>query len=89
MDKEVKVTWVDSSSFGGAWMDKDEIKNTPMKYCQTLGFLIYEDDNIIKVAQSISEDLVMNIMIIPKVCIKSFCDTQDSKVSPCVKSQSL
>ncbi len=67
---EIKVIWVDSSTHGEEWVSLEDAKSISTKPCQTVGFLLSEDSETIKVAQNIAEDCILNRIAIPRGCIK-------------------
>ena len=71
MEEIELVEWIDSSSLGAVWVEKEEVDTLLVKDCVTIGFLFYEDSEVIKLVQSVGSDCVMNITVIPKGCIKS------------------
>ena len=68
--KEVKVIWVDAKSYNGEWLDLERISEFEPEVCNTKGWVVYENKDILMVAQSISECGAYNIMLIPKGCIR-------------------
>lgn len=70
--KEVKVLWEDSKFYSHEWVNTDEIALIDVGDCETMGFLVFENENRIAVAQSINIECETfhNLMIIPRKCIK-------------------
>ena len=70
----VYVKWVDSTAKIG-WYDAENLKGLCLE-CITLGFLVYEDDDLITVSSSISyaeggkPNSVSDPMSIPRVAIR-------------------
>ena len=68
--KEAKVTWIDTTSYNGEWMDVSRLVDFEPEKCHTKGWLVKETSEVVMVAQSISEiSGVYNVMVIPKGCI--------------------
>lgn len=66
---KVSVTWKDSQSTDD-WEFLDDIPFESLPVIETQGFLIYEDKEQIYVAQNLSKDFAVRmVMQIPKACI--------------------
>ncbi len=62
----VLITWLDITATAG-WEPADEVE--PLEV-QTLGWLVHEDDKVIKIGNSIGEDKdIYGISAIPKGCV--------------------
>jgi hypothetical protein len=78
--KHVWVRWVDSANlFGDRWAKLEEIDDLET-YCETLGFLVKENDHSIYVAGSIAPEEVGSVMQIPKVAVKELKEVGDGEV---------
>ena len=67
--KIVRVEWRDSNTLHGWQYGEQE---TELAKCETIGFLIKEDDDKLVVAQTVSSyGAQMGITVIAKGCIKS------------------
>ncbi|MGD9682613.1 MAG: hypothetical protein AB7W16_15605 [Candidatus Obscuribacterales bacterium] len=73
--KIVQVFWTDSQTPNVVgWMDQNEISHEPSSI-ETVGYLIHEDDESVTIAASVSnDDLVQGVIVIPKAVITSSCD---------------
>ena len=64
----VVCTWLDAETDGG-WHDRDEIdatKHTTPTTCQTMGFLLHNDDKVVTLVGSINEYEYGEVTKIPK-----------------------
>lgn len=63
---EIDLRWHDANTIGG-WQNVQAIidHDTP-EYCLTRGYLLFEDDDCYKVAQTLGESGCLNVIIIPK-----------------------
>ena len=62
------VEWVDSANAPGWRLDADSCSVITV---HTVGYLVYEDRRVIKLAQSVSNtDHMADIMNIPQQCVK-------------------
>ena len=69
---EIDVKWHDAKAGGGGWESIEYlIHDVTLEYCLTRGYLIYEDEDCIKVAQTIGESGYLNQITIPKGCVKT------------------
>jgi len=67
--KEVKVFWEDSKAYGNEWYDVEEVEHFDIVHCVSKGFIVQEDKQKIKLAQTFGGDCYLNFVIIPKGCI--------------------
>lgn len=80
--KVVRVHWRDAANFSG-WHSLDEISNLASEQSplmQTLGWLIFQSDEFILVAQSVGNKSAADILKIPSTYIESMW-IQDSDKS--------
>lgn len=67
---EIDLRWHDANTVGG-WQNVHAIiDHDNPEYCLTRGFLLFEDDDCYKVAQTLGESGCLNVIIIPKGCVK-------------------
>jgi len=67
--QKVIVTWKDSQSFD-EWEHLEDVVFSPLPVIESHGFLIYEDKEQIYLAQNMSEDHAISMLMqIPKGCI--------------------
>ena len=66
----VHIEWVDSKTWSNAWMDKDDLILLKLPHCTSEGRVLKEDSESIFLYQSNSEGEYLNIIGIPKACIK-------------------
>jgi len=67
---EVRIIWLDSKTWSNLWIGELEFEfNLPE--CKTVGIILDEDEEKIILAQTISGDERLNIIGIPKGCIKA------------------
>lgn len=64
--KEVKVFWEDSKAYGSVWYDAEETEGFDIVHCESKGFVVEEDKQKIKLAQSRGGNQYLNFVIIPK-----------------------
>lgn len=66
--KLLYVKWVDSSTYGG-WVGKNDVFEATS--CQTVGWLVSDDNGVLVLAQTIGDDGEQrcNLIGIPKVAI--------------------
>ena len=67
--KVLKIKWVDACG-DYAEMTKEELMKYQMPVIESVGFLIFEDEQTIKLASFIAKDFVRNWIVIPKAMIK-------------------
>jgi len=67
--KMVKVTWVDSKHVFG-WHHQDDVKDLAAIVCESVGFLLEDNLEELKLAQSLSGESVGNLLAIPKIVVK-------------------
>lgn len=68
--RKVYVLWVDSANlFEDRWAKLDDIDDEET-FCETMGFLVKENDHSIFVAGSVAPDEIGSVMQIPRVAIK-------------------
>ena len=81
MIKEVKVKWVDSKFYSHEWLSAEDASHIDLGYCETYGFLIFENDRRIIIAQTqnIDCETFHNLMIIPRACIKEINESSLDK----------
>jgi len=77
--KQVKIVWLDACSQSG-WENRNEQILPELIECQTLGFVVAENDQAIKVAQTINHDQYNATISIPKSQIKSVRIINDKKL---------
>jgi hypothetical protein len=71
----VYVKWIDSRGAGGAWTMMKHIDQHSASTCESMGWIIYEDDMVLEIAPHRSdidagdEMQVCGEMVIPKVAI--------------------
>jgi hypothetical protein len=70
--KIVEVSWIDSTALADGWRDKQTYIEMSNLECTTVGYLIYESDDIIVLAMSHNpeNDDVNHCYTIPRVCVK-------------------
>jgi len=68
----VRVKWIDATTDSG-WIDIDTAKNYKPIQCETVGYLLKDDEKYIVVASTVSGDQCNGIISIPKKWIK-LCD---------------
>ena len=51
----VIITWLDHTGTS-AWKTLDEVKSTVHVTCKTIGWLVHEDKNVVKVYDSMTDD---------------------------------
>ncbi len=70
--KKELIRWVDSKSTTECWTHLDDVDHKPA-LIETVGWIIFEDKDVLSVAGSISErtDQCTQGIVIPKPCIKS------------------
>lgn len=67
----VEVLWIDAETDGDGWLSPDE-KTPVAPEVITVGFLVYDKDDIIQIASTIAVDKSHNSrIIIPKGMVKS------------------
>lgn len=68
--KAVKICWLDSRQPNPSWQYIEDIKGQSVE-CQTMGFIVHEDDKIIMIAQNLGDDgeQASGVITIPKACI--------------------
>ena len=74
-DKLVMVEWVDSFSYKEAdWISRSDLLDIDSCKCVSVGFIIYEDKKIVKIAASVIDGeggQICGVMAIPKVAVKN------------------
>lgn len=65
----VLVSWIDSKGVISEWEYKDEIEPIQPTVCHSMGFVINDNDKYLEIAMTISEEMVLGRMCIPKACI--------------------
>ena len=66
----VYVKWVDPSSTA-KWLEKDEAKGRTPMHCETVGFFLNRDRDVIRICCSRSEEgRVADVFVIPRGCVK-------------------
>jgi hypothetical protein len=79
MKKIVVITWVDSSAHSLGWTDETDLELVPII---TVGFLLKEDKDSYTISHSLGfSGLHFDAFVIPKGCVKSFIEMEDSSVS--------
>lgn len=70
-DKMVLIRWVDSSGHG-RWVTREEAERDRLSVCESIGWLIVDDDVKMVIYQSLDHvnDTVNGCMSIPKVAIQ-------------------
>lgn len=77
--KPVRIIWGDSVGAAEGWMDEGLVAQYIVKMkedglsVETIGFIEYEDDNLLIIAQSRHGKNRHNMLTIPKVSIKNMC----------------
>ena len=68
--KLVKIVWYDAFS-DSCWYDKEEITAVEAVRCESVGYIVSENDREIKLCHTISDsDLLLGRLIIPKGMIR-------------------
>lgn len=67
----VLVNWVDSKMSEKSWHSEDDAKCWDISNCQSVGFLLADNDTKIVLAQCWGDANVNGVLAIPKVSIKS------------------
>ena len=73
--KFVTIEWIDSRRPDNDWVYTRDYEHPKPTYCFTTGYIIYEDQHFISIAQTITDvgddisEQVMGMMQIPKCCI--------------------
>lgn len=70
------IQWADAYGSGGAWENAADVR-AEVLICETVGFLLDEDDKVVCVAQTIHEDGIYNSFCIPKGMIIDRRDIED------------
>lgn len=65
----VLVHWVDSSSCPGVWTAIEEI-NYELSYCESIGWIMFEDDELMTISSHQTANQVSGVMTIPKCAIE-------------------
>ena len=66
----VMIEWLDHTA-DASWIE--DIKECKYEVCQTVGWLVEEDDKVFKVANAITKDSgVGGISVILKTCVEEF-----------------
>ena len=66
----VLVEWVDIESEAG-WQDFDDASKKKGSQCEGVGYIVFEDKDVIVLAQNISMPLILGIHTYPRGCVKS------------------
>ena len=61
------IDWVDIMD-DPAWMNHEKAAETPADACQSLGFYLNHDKDVVRVSSTISKD-ERNVVVIPVGCI--------------------
>ena len=70
-EKLVKVVWYDSFADSSGWYCKEDIKYVESVRCESVGYLLEDNDRELKLCHTMSEsDLVMGKLVIPKGMIR-------------------
>jgi hypothetical protein len=78
----VHIKWVDSANlFGDRWGKLEDIDDDET-FCETMGFLVKENDHSVYVAGSVSPEEVGSVMQIPRVAIKELRDLETGEAYP-------
>ncbi len=74
--KLVIVEWVDSTLLGQRWVDSEELEHMTVNTCLTVGFVYRKDKEKIVLCQGHCKDDagVVNVIAIPRNCVKSIKD---------------
>lgn len=67
----LKVEWLDSSVYAGDWLCMEEAERMPPKYVESIGWLLTEEDKVVKLVSDVCGDHFNREVIIPKGCIIS------------------
>jgi len=79
MKKIVVITWVDSSSHHLGWTDETDLDIVPII---SVGFLVDDNEESYVISHSIGfNGLHFDAFVIPKGCVKSYVEMEDSSVS--------
>lgn len=89
MMKLLLIEWLDSASFD-SWTATDTLRKLKPSACQTVGFLLSEDEDYIVLAGSYAanshNDSACGAMCIPKCCITSQREMTDAQSNDGVRS---
>ena len=61
------VKWLDTCSAAGWFPQNPDIFE--LAEVESVGFLISKDERVVKLAQGISEDVILNWQCIPRACV--------------------
>jgi len=69
--KLIEICWVDSTSNGDHWIDKEIAINQVSRPIKSAGYLLYKDKEKITIVQGYGDnDTVINVLTIPMGCVK-------------------
>tara|TARA_E500000318_G_scaffold99607_1_gene101761 strand:- start:462 stop:713 length:252 start_codon:yes stop_codon:yes gene_type:complete len=74
-DKLVLIKWIDARDVGdGLWHSREEVESTASADMQSVGWVIHETENEIKISADVpldpDDDEVGRSTVIPKGCVK-------------------
>lgn len=77
-DRIVHINWIDSGG-DGRWLSREDVINQGgLAHCESVGFLIHEDEDKIMIAGSVNKTPPNNdvhaYLAIPKVAVLSITD---------------
>lgn len=70
----VEIKWVDSNSSDNIWEYLDDLESLRPVQCNSVGYLVENDENYKTLAQSISHNQVLGRITIPIGSIESIVD---------------
>lgn len=68
--KMARIQWLDSVREDDGWHKYEPITKEKL-VCESVGYILHEDDDFIEIAQSITDNAVLFTIAIPKVSITS------------------
>ena len=78
--RQVHIKWVDSANlFGDRWGKLEDIDDEET-LCETMGFLVKENDHSVYIAGSVATEEIGSVMQIPRVAIKEFKEISSGQV---------
>lgn len=68
---EIDIRWHDATANGGGWETIPHlIEDVTPEYCLTRGYLVHEDEDCLRIAQTLGESGYLNAVVVPRGCIK-------------------
>ena len=70
-NKLIKITWIDSAEDQFGWVFNEDIKELEVTIIESVGYVVQENKELIKISPHKAKDQVAGCMTIPKCAIKN------------------